>query len=261
MDDANAPAAPGGDDQAGSDDGDMGRYSVIPGAVELRVNALDDKAHSISFRAERIKTIDGSAYLHMVTANSNIRCLLAHACKHVGKDVFRVVQNTDVMKQIISLRNDNVRELMTRGCHSSGKRFRPNHKMYTSNRMLLPETVTVRAPDICGVPGIDMKVTVTTTRTHALWIEMVAANVKYIANATAAQYSAWVTGGTATDDDEEEQVTDPDVGNVGVADNVPSSEESSQPAASSSTTETPHVEHNTSATHRMSVVELLTNRA
>jgi hypothetical protein len=165
-------------------------FAFTHGAVCVSHKAADGKLKWRFLHHKQIrKTEDGTVFIQMNMRYSNIQRLLTSSLKVDPKKVWNAIANTDVLDQLGKLKTDAVQHMIEGDANSDAKRFRADRKSYTKNRLNVPEYITITAPRVEHVDSVDMRV-LSDRRSKCIYVEMQDANLKYMRDAIAAQYSA-----------------------------------------------------------------------
>ena len=172
------------------------RFST--GALEVRIVHCG-QACTVLLRADQFKTLScGRRFIHLQPRSASVRRLLCAFVKRAGRSHEHTMKTTDIINQLMSLKNRKVREMILAGHSGTPTRYRPTLKKYAKNRCTIAEFVTITASTIGSVEGIAMNVLSTPCggRGCGLFVEALSDNFKYLAMAVAEQDRA---GGVVKD--------------------------------------------------------------
>jgi hypothetical protein len=163
-----------------------GRYTFKSGAVEVIMTDDTAKETQWFIKGSDVNVVEDKMFWHLRTNESTARRILTNGIDKNPHRLDKVMSRTNVVEQFAGAKHDAIQRAVSGGCEVTSKRFRATYKKFTRNRLTLPSVMTVHAPDIHDVQGIDIKV----LTKRAMWIELSHENIAYFADATAAQIAA-----------------------------------------------------------------------
>ncbi len=185
-------------------------FKVITGNVEMRCPKTDfSKACSLVLRANQVKTVDEKLFVNLQVRKYSIRRLLTWKLDISPNTIWTAMKPIKICDDLMKIKNKSVRRVvvgsMTASPMKSKSRLRL--KKHIVNKLQLPNIVSITAPDVGGVRGIDMNVLATPAggKGHGLLMELIPANLNYLTDAAAAQ---WAEANDNRDQAEDEVVDD-----------------------------------------------------
>ena len=146
-----------------------------------------------------IKHVDGQPYIHLSTQQNYATALFGGGRCNVrgasGKPE-RALSRTDIVDKLADQRNKLIDEAMDAIMQKNkphdtlaifGEQKQPRVKAY--QRVAIPETMTIDAPQIGDIQGVPMRV-ITKHKRGPLFVELVDRNLKYVRDACTAQIKA-----------------------------------------------------------------------
>ena len=133
--------------------------------------------------------VGGERYVHVSTVPNYAQVLWGSGCRPLN-DKDRLLSRTDVFEQVLNARNakvlafvGNLREAPM-VLASVADLSRPRRSVTRADQLVLPDTITIRTPDIGDVAGIDMEVMVAHKKLfrkcNPLFVMATPANLSYL---------------------------------------------------------------------------------
>ena len=120
------------------------QFTVIQGAVEVKLVDADEKQHRWFLKASEVRAVDDKLFWNTNTCNNVIRRLLTHFVLQHNKEphkLCKIISRTDVIEQLAMAKRANLREIVSGGRKSTAKR--PRTFEVTSEELALASRVCV----------------------------------------------------------------------------------------------------------------------
>lgn len=200
-------------------------FQIRKGLVEIQAKTVvGDKSSSFFVRPSQLKEVNGKLFLSLGGRKSSTRRLLTYFADVKPKRLHDVLRRTNVVSTMLKLKNTELKRLIVGSNTSASKVFRTRLKMYTKNKLIISEVITINAPQVNDVPATTISVLATPQKGKScgVWMELCSANLEYVGKAIASQYaSGGVNAGhNAAGDDEavDHNIEDQEDGDMEVED-------------------------------------------
>ena len=193
-----------GDDESNANDEHLegDDPEIHAGAVRISMKVEQDGRNrriNVYFNPDQVKNVDGSTFIHIDTRLYHVRRILT--CKiqfpsgsKRNEFMNQVMKSTDIVERLVADKNDVRMSLITTGGTSNAstvKCQRPERqKRFVKNRLQMARVIDITTDSVGDVDGISMTVLNTSKKTKSIWIEATPSVIKWLSNATAAQYAA-----------------------------------------------------------------------
>jgi hypothetical protein len=127
------------------------------------------------------KQVEGRTFFKVSKADHQITRLLVQS-KYQASE--RPLARTDVVERIVRIRNSALHSLLMQPPDDDeGKEdlgLDGPRQPRKAAEVDLPASLIVQVPDVEGVPGIDMRIELCTTRSSGLWVELTTDNINFL---------------------------------------------------------------------------------
>ena len=156
------------------------------GSVEVAMDAGDAKETKFSIPSELLKVVEEKHFWNLRTQTSAVNRILTSLIDDKDpKKLYQILARTDVVEQLGSAKKAEIHRIVSDGRYKGDRQWRMQ-KNYTKSLLTIGDIISVQAPSVAGVDGIEMQV----LSAKGLWVELNSENLVYLAKTTRAQHAA-----------------------------------------------------------------------
>ena len=161
-------------------------FQFADGALQIQAK-LSSGRRSWFLEAERWKIVEGRRFMRLCKGHSTTAAIL---CCRSSRPPHDVMPHTDIVEQIVALKDKAVKDAVNSAENSKAKTFRWRNKDVVRNFFSISEVCNIDVPETAGVPGVQMSVLATKRgRSGTAWVELTSENIAFLSEVVAAQFA------------------------------------------------------------------------